>query len=237
MKKLKIWCVLFLILCGSFPVKAQVAAENGSQATTPEAWLVQKSHELFVSLSTQEIKSRYLKLRRLCKEVFNPKEMPRLAMGKYWKEMSAGQQEDLQRLFFDYFVVMYGSLSSDFPDVSVQVTETVPSGRDLLMKAQVKIGQRTTKPSANSQTEKHPIADLQKEGDVEIMFAVRRRAGGYYIRDAKLEGQSIMMFLRSHLEREYKSAGFDMEKLLAGLRKKINDRYRAAEDLAKKNKA
>jgi len=234
MKKLKICFIFFMAAFVCLPAKAQ-EKHSAPARVSAEKWLIQKSGDLLNILSVQDAKSRYLKLRRFCKEVFNQKEMPRLAMGKYWKEMSPRQQEELQRLFFDYFVVTYGSFSFHSSNVFVRVTETVPQNRDLLMKVLVKMDLDVKEKAAVPQNEKHPVADLQKDGAFEIMFALRQRAGGYYVRDAKLEGQSILMFLRSHLEQEYKKADSDMEKLLENVRKKINDRYRAAEDLAKKN--
>lgn len=207
-----------------------------SVQTPPETWLIKKGRELFEVLSVKETKSRYVKLRRLSKEVFNQSEMPRLAMGKYWKEMTPAQQEELQFLFFDYFVAEFGNFSMDFSNVSIHVTETVPSGKDILLKTAVKMERKNVKAAAAEDKPQFFVEKPENNDSIEALFALRRTAGGYYIRDAKFEGQSILMFLRSRLEKEYRKVDFEAGKLLEKMRTKINSRYRAAEELAKAKK-
>ena len=249
MKKIQTILICFLIICCCGPAQAAVQTRPMADAQiTPETWLVRKGRELLNILSVRQAKERYLKLRRLCKEVFNQKEMPRLARGKYWKNMTSAQQEELQRLFFDYFVVTYGSAGFSFSNVSIHVTETIPSGKDLLLKTKIKIEREnhsfSGQPDLASSQESDPalpsgskasfsLDKLDKDSIFEMLFALRKKGQEYYIRDAKVEGQSMIMFLRSFLEREFADASFDGEKFLDGVRKKINERYRAAEELAK----
>ena len=236
MKKLRVCLICLLTLCCCEPAVAQTAEKNHSSSSVqaaPEAWLIKKGRELLDVLSVKETKSRYVKLRRLSKEVFNQSEMPRLAMGKYWKEMTSAQQEELQFLFFDYFVVEFGSFSMDFSNVSIHVTETVPSGKDVLLKTSVKMERKKASAPSSENKPQFFIEKAENSDSIEILFALRRTSGGYYIRDAKFEGQSILMFLRSKLEKEYRSVDFEAADLLEKMRVKINSRYRAAEELAK----
>ena len=243
MRKLKVFFVFLLFLCSCFPARAQTAAPSAEQS--PEAWLVKKGYELLDVLSIEEAKARYLKLRHIAKEVFNQKEMPRLVMGKHWKNMSAEQQDALQLIFFDYFVVTYGSSSFNFREISLQVSEKVPAGKDILLKVKVKLkndealSSEVKELQARFGTEKkegQKTASQNSGGDFELLFALRKMSTGYYIRDAKFEGQSIIMFLREQIEKEYKKVSYDTEAFLNAMRLKINNRYRAAEDLAQKHK-
>ncbi|MBR1946260.1 MAG: ABC transporter substrate-binding protein [Alphaproteobacteria bacterium] len=243
MKKLKAVFVFLLFLSSCFSARAQTAAASAEQS--PEAWLLKKGYELLDVLSIEETKARYLKLRRIAKEVFNQKEMPRLVMGKNWKNMSVEQQEALQLIFFDYFVVTYGSSSFSFRGVSLQVSEKVPAGKDILLKTKIKLkDEEQLYQSVKSiqaqfgsgQKEDQEPSSQAEDGDFEILFALRKKQGGYYIRDAKFEGQSIIMFLRDQIEKEYKRASYDTDVFLEAMRQKINNRYRAAEDLAQKQK-
>lgn len=239
MKKIRVFLICFLTFCWCFPVNVRAASGKAGAEVTPEAWLTEKGQTLLNILSVPETKTRYLKLRHYCKEVFNQAEMPRMVMKNNWKALTPEQQAELQRLFFDYFVVTYGSVSMNYSDVSLKVTETVPSGRDWLLKTRVKIGTGTEKhivPREKSVTSVIPDSS-KNNGEIEVLFALRKNGAGYYIRDAKIEGQSMMLFLRSHLEKEYQSASSDAEKFLEKIRKRINERYRAAEELAGSEKA
>ena len=240
MKKLKICFVLFWALFISSPLGAQVKPKTAGRPATqmsPEKWLSEKGRDFLDALSEQSAKTRYVKLRRICNEIFNHEEMTRLSMSKRWNEMTEKQREELKFLFIDYFVVTYGSFGADFSKSTFRVTETVPVKKDFLLRTQVKLSAGIAKAASASQNGAFPNTNKGKGDDFEILFSLRPRAGGYYIRDAKFEGQSVLLFLRTVMEEEYREAGFDTEKLLEKIRKTINDRYRAAEDLAKAEQA
>ncbi len=223
LKKIVIFLLAALPLCPA--ARAQTAA-----APSPESWLIDRGYRLIRVLSEKETKPRYAGLRRLAAEVFDQNEMPRLAMGRYWRELTPKQQADLKFLFFDYFVVMYGTTSWDLSDAKLKVTDKKPSGRDILLKIAVDTNGKFRLPAADGKKDATAPAD---ENTLELMFALRETPDGFYIRDAKVVGQSVLMFLRSHLEKEYQSAAMDAEKLINSMRDKINRRYRAAEDMAK----
>ncbi|MBR1777147.1 MAG: ABC transporter substrate-binding protein [Alphaproteobacteria bacterium] len=219
-------------------VPAQQQEKNAAVQPSPENWLIQKGQELLDILSVSETKTRYVRLRRIAREVFNQKEMPRLAMGKHWKNLSEAQQEALRQVFFDYFVVTYGSFEFKFSNVSFRVVEKILSGKDILLRTKVDFQ------SGGEQLEKARKMVGNKEGAVEasskrddssfeILFALRQTENGFYIRDAKFEGQSVIMFLRDSLNGDYRAVSYDTDKFLNKMRQTINSRYRAAEDLAK----
>lgn len=222
------------VLVGVCCFCANARAQTQSVKPSPESWLKKKGGELVAVLSEEETKTRYVKLRRIAKDVFNQQEMTRLSMGRYWRDFSADQQAALQYLFFDYFVVTYGASSLYVENVDIKVTEKQPSGRDILLKTRVNVdfGGGIFQNGSNAAQANRPAAK-DDENYFEILFALREIPSGYYIRDAKVEGQSVLMFLRSQMEKELQSAGYDPEAFLENMRKKINLRYRAAEDMAK----
>ena len=241
MKKIQKFLLFLVISVCCFATDGQTATTKTATAKpSAEAWLTKKGRELLDILSIPETKKRYLKLRRIAHEVFSQKEMPRLAMGKYWKELTPEQQETLRTLFFDYFVVTYGSFNFDFSQISFKVTEKIPSGKDLLLRTKIKINEKKARDELNAMKNSLPNKENSQpvttnSEDVEAFFALRETETGYYIRDAKFEGQSVMMFLRSQLESEYKNV-LKSETFLKNMQEKINRQYRAAEDLDKMQK-
>ncbi len=232
MKKIR---VILFFLVGMCFFGADVFAQTPAVKPSPENWLKKKGSELVSILSEEETKTRYVKLRRIAREVFNQQEMTRLSMGRYWRDLSADQQAALQYLFFDYFVVTYGTASLGVEKVDIKITEKQPSGRDILLKTQINVDFNGLVPetAAAKTAQKKQTAGKNDESYFEILFALRETPAGYYIRDAKVEGQSVLMFLRSQMEKELQTAGYDPEVFLEAMRKKINLRYRAAEDMAK----
>lgn len=232
MKKIRSFLFFLLGVCFFC---ADVCAQTPAVKLSPENWLKKKGSELVSILSEEETKIRYVQLRRIAREVFNQQEMTRLSMGRYWRDLSADQQAALQYLFFDYFVVTYGSISLGGEKVDIKITEKQLSGRDILLKTQINVDFDGVVPagSAVKTAQKKQADGKNNENYFEILFALRETPAGYYIRDAKVEGQSVLMFLRSQMEKELQSAGYDSEVFLEAMRKKINQRYRAAEDLAK----
>ena len=230
----KIRAILFFLVGMCF-FGADVCAQTPTVKPSPESWLKKKGSELVSILSEEETKTRYVKLRRIAREVFNQQEMTRLSMGRYWRDLSADQQAALQYLFFDYFVVTYGTASLGVEKVDIKITEKQPSGRDVLLKTQINVDFNSLVPekAAAKTAQKKQTAGKSDESYFEILFALRETPTGYYIRDAKVEGQSVLMFLRSQMEKELQAAGYDPEVFLEAMRKKINLRYRAAEDMAK----
>ncbi len=224
-------CFYFFVSLFSFDVFAQTV----SAKISPEDWLMNKGKELVKILSEEQTKARYVKMRRIAKDVFNQQEMSRLAMGRYWRDFSADQQSAFQYLFFDYFVVTYGTSSLGLDKVDIKIADKKASGKDILISTHITVD------FAGAGAQNIPVKKQQdgasssgeERNYFEIFFALRPTETGYYIRDAKVEGQSVLMFLRNQLEKEFQTAGYDPNELIGSMREKINLRYRAAEDMAK----
>lgn len=224
---LKICLFVCFCLCA---VSVPARAKSVDAKPTPEQWLETKGLELIDILSVKDTKTRFLKLRKIARQVFHQTELPRLAMGKHWNAMTESQRDALRTMFFDYFVVTYGSFSLGFDKVDLNITDKVPSGRDILLKVSANV-----RFAANSP--RNETADGGRGSALEMFFALRETSDGYYIRDAKIEGQSVLMFLRSKMNSEMNAARSDVDAFLESMRTRINSRYRAAEDLSKVNAA
>ncbi len=220
---------LFVCFC-LCAVSVPARAKSVDAKPTPEQWLETKGLELIDILSVKDTKTRFLKLRKIARQVFHQTELPRLAMGKHWNAMTESQRDALRTMFFDYFVVTYGSFSLGFDKVDLNITDKVPSGRDILLKVSANVRFATNSP-------RNETADGGRGSALEMFFALRETSDGYYIRDAKIEGQSVLMFLRSKMNSEMNAARSDVDAFLESMRTRINSRYRAAEDLSKVNAA
>lgn len=220
---------LFVCFC-LCAVSVPARAKSVDAKPTPEQWLETKGLELIDILSVKDTKTRFLKLRKIARQVFHQTELPRLAMGKHWNAMTESQRDALRTMFFDYFVVTYGSFSLGFDKVDLNITDKVPSGRDILLKVSANVRFATNSP-------RNETADGGRGSALEMFFALRETSDGYYIRDAKIEGQSVLMFLRSKMNGEMNAARSDVDAFLESMRTRINSRYRAAEDLSKVNAA
>ena len=85
MKKIRVILFFWVGMCF---FGADVFAQTPAVKPSPENWLKKKGSELVSILSEEETKTRYVKLRRIAREVFNQQEMTRLSMGRYWRDLS-----------------------------------------------------------------------------------------------------------------------------------------------------
>lgn len=235
MKSFKIFAVMLIAAC-IFP--AQASAQTAAVKPSPETWLKQKGADLVKALSEFETKARYIKVKQVAKSVLHQREFPRLAFGRYWKELDARQQDRYRNLFFDYFVVTYASMPLSFEQARVDVVEKQMSGNDILLKTKIDVSFLMPDISMQIGAQKSPdesAASAGKSADdsrvIEVFFALRETPEGYYIRDAQLEGQSMLLFARKQLETEYKGAGYVPDAFLDKMQNLVRKKYMSAEEL------
>ena len=56
---------------------------------------------------------------------------------------------------------------------------------------------------------------------IELIFALRERADGFYIRDVQIEGQSMLLFLRKEIEDSLRRAGSMPDRFLSDMNNTI----------------
>lgn len=206
--RLKFLLMLFL----PFHLSAALAAEP-----SPQEWLNVRGTELLKVLSEQNTKQRFAKTLRLADNVFNSKELSRLALGRYWIEFSDEEKARYSELFMKYFIVTYTSSPLPLDSVSFKIGEAIPSGKDILVKTVVNwSGAENNPPKDAADAQKSPAAT-----GIDLIFALRKTADGYYIRDFQLEGKSVLLFLRGKMEDEYQGAEYSPGAMLDSMQKKI----------------
>lgn len=239
MKSFKILAVMLIAAC-IFPVQAR--AQTAPAKPSPETWLQQKGADLVKALSEFETKTRYIKVKQIAKSVLHQREFPRLAFGRYWKELNPQQQDRYRNLFFDYFVVTYASMPLSFEQAKVDIVEKQLSGNDILLKTKIDVSFLMPDVDFQIGNKKSPAASSSAAGNdndsrvIEVFFALRETPDGYYIRDAQLEGQSMLLFARKQLETEYKSAGYVPDAFLDRMQNLVRKKYLSAEELVERDR-
>ena len=57
---------------------------------------------------------------------------------------------------------------------------------------------------------------------LELIFALRERDAGFYIRDVQVEGQSMLLFIRQKIEELYTRSDYDADLFLNKMKQKID---------------
>ena len=197
---------------------------------SPQEWLDVRGKELLKVLSEKNTKQRFAKTLRLADNVFNSKELSRLALGRFWIEFSDEQKAKYSDIFLKYFVVTYASSPLPLDSVSFKIGKSVPSGKDILVRTTVAWN-----------TEENALQkDMQAEAPqnngktaIDLVFALRKTNDGYYIRDFQMEGKSVLLFLRGKMEKEYTSCEYSPDKMIEEMQKKIKTAVANADTMDK----
>lgn len=196
---------------------------------SPQEWLDVRGKELLKVLSEKNTKQRFAKTLRLADNVFNSKELSRLALGRFWIEFSDEQKAKYSDIFLKYFVVTYASSPLPLDSVSFKIGKSVPSGKDILVRTTV-----AWNAEENSlHKEMGAAAPQNGQTGIDLVFALRKTNDGYYIRDFQMEGKSVLLFLRGKMENEYKFSEYSPDKMIAEMQKKIKKAVANAETMDK----
>ena len=182
---------------------------------SPEQWLEAKGEALIRALSDKNGVARFENTKKVVEDAFHRNELSRLAMGRYWRELSAERQNRYRDLFLDYFLSVYTESPLPVKDVKFQITDKRFAPKDVLLK--VSVDAATAFLGAKPEAEKP--ADRMR---LDLIFALRARGGAFYIRDVQVEGQSMLLFVRQKIEDLYTRANFDADVFLNKMEQKIN---------------
>lgn len=218
--------VLFVPLFWLHSVCAQ------AQSVSPQEWLNVRGTELLKVLAEPEATKRFSNTLRLADNVFNAKELARLALGRYWIEFSDEQKAHYSDLFLKYFVVTYASSRLPLDSVSFTIGDAVPSGKDVLVKTVVGWSGDT----GELQNEITGTSSQNVDSGIELVFALRKTGDGYYIRDFQLAGKSVLLFLRGKLERMFIGSDYSPDKMIADMEKNVQTKIMNAETIDRMNK-
>lgn len=190
-------------------------ARPAAAEISPEQWLEAKGEALIRALSDKNGVTRFENTKKIVEDAFHRNELSRLAMGRYWRELSAERQNRYRDLFLDYFLSVYTETPLPVKDVKFQITDKRFAPKDVLLKVVVDASTAFlgAKPAAQNQSEQMRL---------ELIFALRERGGAFYIRDVQVEGQSMLLFVRQKIEDLYTRANFDADVFLNKMEQKIN---------------
>lgn len=203
MKRLFIFLSLLLFARPAF-------AEN-----SPEQWLEAKGEALVRALSDKNGAARFENTKKVVEDAFHRNELSRLAMGRYWRDFSGKRQELYRDLFLDYFLSVYTENPLPVKDVKFQITDKRFAPKDVLLK--VSVDALPAFLGAKSETQ-----DQTERMKLELIFALRERDVGFYIRDVQVEGQSMLLFIRQKIEELYTRSDYDADLFLNKMKQKID---------------
>lgn len=198
---------------------------------SPQEWLNVRGTELLKVLSEKNSKQRFAKTLRLADNVFNSKELSRLALGRYWIEFSDAQKKRYSDLFMKYFIVTYTASPLPLDTVSFKIGDAIPSGRDVLVKTTVNWSGEISE--LQKDIKKTEAQKNTNAAGIDLIFALRKTAEGYYIRDFQLEGKSVLLFLRGKIEHAYRTSNYSPDDMISAMQEKIQTTAANAEVIDK----
>lgn len=153
----------------------------------------------FLSNSSLSQSQKESEFRKLLNRNFDMGTIGRFALGKNWKNASASQKEEYQKLFREMIVRVYAGRFNDYKGEKFDVSSFKDSGsKDVIVTSYII-------PHSGSK--------------VQIDWRVRNKSGQMKIIDVIIEGVSMSLTQRSDFSSVIQRGGGDFEVLLAHLRK------------------
>lgn len=190
---------------------------------TPEQWLYKQGDALIAALSNKDDLQRYNQVLAVAEQVFHRNELSKLSLGKYWQTFSPEEQKKYRSLFFEYFVAEYAKDPIPVQSAKFKIIDKI-EGKDILLKISLDGTHFVNDPALKYKTAEALNKQTTHQVNFEMIFALRARNDGYYIRDVQIEGQSMVMFVRNLIERHLKKVGYMQDQFLEQMEQKINSR-------------
>lgn len=203
----KIFLSLFLfgtVFLASFQAKA-ISAQD---------WLNNRGKALIAAVTEKNAARRYAETKKIIQSSFREKEFARLALGRVKTLFEQRHIDRYNALFLDYLLAKYIANPVPVTGVDFTIGEQMPSGRDTLVKVDLKA---TAEYSTLKKNGEFVTADMQ----IEAIFALRATGADWYIRDVQIEGKSMLLFIRKDIDSLYESLYNDPDELLATMEAKI----------------
>ncbi len=193
-----------------------LAVQPAFALNSPEQWLETKGDALIRALSDKDAANRFESTKKIAVDAFHRNELSRLALGRYWREFSAEQQSAYRDLFLDYFLAVYTESPLPVKDVKFRIVDKRLTPKDVLLKVSVDALPALNFMPAETQAQARP-----EQMQLELIFALRERGDGFYIRDVQIEGQSMLLFIRKELESLYTRSGYIPDRFLDRMHQKV----------------
>lgn len=190
-----------LILAASMPIRAAAAIDGKTSISDPQPLLEKRIHELLVQLrdNSDAIRKDQAVAYRISDELIVPiidfPRVARLVIGKYWRDASEQQREQLTREIRDLLVRSYVAAMSSYIDdlvsqsnmIDFQPSHYQPGDRKASVRANIALGGR-------------PPAEVQYQ----LYYT-----GQWKIYDILIEGISLALTYRTTFGEQIKREGID----------------------------
>ncbi len=196
--------LITLSLCSILSLNAYAATISSNEA---KVWVEDKGKELLDTFGETDLEKRYRALDKMFLEDIDLDYISKFVVGKYWRQMSAEQQQRYQQIFQRYALSVYKSFPLDF-DTS-KITFDILSVRIEPNYANVRANIHLNQPSETSQTQ-----ELQ---NIIVEFRLNKTNGKLRIVDLKLGESSLILSYRSRFYEMIAQSDNDMEWFLEDL--------------------
>lgn len=196
--------LITLSLCLGLSLKAYAATITSNEA---KVWTESKGKELLDTFGQTDLEKRYLALDKMFLEDIDLDYISKFVVGKYWRQMSAEQQQRYQQIFQRYALSVYKSFPLDF-DTS-KISFDILSVRIEPNYANVRATIHLNQPSQTSQTQ-----ELQ---NIIVEFRLNKTNGKLRIVDLKLGESSLILSYRSRFYEMIAQSDNDMDWFLEDL--------------------
>jgi len=173
----------------AFAAPAVHAAAAGDEAETFISDLAANAVAM-VENSQQTDAEREVEFRRIVRQGFALDVIGRFVVGRYWRQMSADQQEQYQELFAEWLMKSYAGRLGGYRGQTLEVVKSLEAGsRDVFVRTRV----------------------LRPDGAPPIVadWRVRKFDGQYKIIDIVVEGISMAAAQKSEFESVIRDVGVD----------------------------
>lgn len=185
-------CLLLALLVASTPARAADPATFVDQLASKAIPVLTDS-----SLPKAEREAQF---RRLMHEGFDVRQIAQLVTGRYWRQASEEQKQNLVKLLEDYLVQLYSARFTEYANVSLQVNGSRPEAEGTLV---------------------HSTLVRPNAPPVSLDWRVEEADGRHIITDLVVEGVSMVITQRSEFASVIRQGGGQVQALIDVLRRKV----------------
>ena len=174
---------LFFILF----VGANFSAQANIGENRARTWAQGKGEEILQILTSQDTEAKYNKLDQILTQDADLDYIAKFIMGKYWRLMTAEQQENYRQLFDRYIHAVYKSYPLDLQqgDVTFQIDKIISNANDTEVLCTIFI----------KNLEK--VVDEKSAGGIKVIFRLVENGGKIQLRDLKIGESSLLLSFRN----------------------------------------
>ena len=202
LRKLPVILSVYLVAI-SLGLPAQSAAMAQDGGDKPAKFIQGLADEAIAVLRDREgsLDEREKRFREVLKDDFAMKKIGRFAAGKFWRQMSADQQQQYQQLFEEWILKTYSIRFGGYSGETVNVLKTIKAGQtDVFVRTKIKSSSgRSLKVDwrVRNIKDNYKIIDVVVEGV--SMLVTQKAEFGAVLRQRGIDG--LIGILRSQLDR------------------------------------